>query len=248
MRVSFPFLVAVGAAATLLVLVISNAILPPDTARLVDVRIWLVARATGITAYLLLAAQVAVGLVMSHPTNLSTWKISKRAFPYHEHLAVFTLAFLAIHVVLLSIDRYADVGVVGALVPGMSGYRPPAVAVGTIALYSLLITAISARWTRLLPRGAWLKVHRLSAIAFALAWSHAVVAGTDSEALKVMYLGTGLLILALVAHRWWVVRIRPTRAPRRAPAARIAHDDAGTVTPERIPVAVEVAPSQRTGR
>lgn len=245
MRVSFPFLVAVGVAGALLVLVISNAILPPDTARMVDVRPWLVARATGVTAYLLLATQVTVGLVMSHPTNLSTWTVSKRAFPWHEHLAVFTLAFLVIHVVLLAIDRYTDVGVVGALVPGMSGYRPPAVAVGTIALYSLLITAISARWTRLLPRGAWLKIHRLSAVAFALAWSHAVVAGTDSAALQVMYVATGLPILALVAHRWWVVRVRPTRAVRPPAPARTAGGEHGLVV--RTPVAVPVEPALGRG-
>jgi DMSO/TMAO reductase YedYZ heme-binding membrane subunit len=219
MRVSFRTLVAVGATAVLLVLVITNVVLPPESPRLDDVRPWLVARATGVTAYLLLAAQVAAGLVMSHPTNLSTWKLSKRIFPWHEHLAVFAISFLLLHVALLAIDRYADVGVLGALVPGFSGYRPPAVGVGTIALYSLLITAASARWTNLLPKGAWLKVHRLSAVAFALAWAHAMLAGTDSGALQVLYLATGLPIVALVAHRWWVVRVRPARHPAVRPSA-----------------------------
>jgi DMSO/TMAO reductase YedYZ heme-binding membrane subunit len=219
MRVSFPTLVAIAAAALLLVLAVTNLVLPPETARLADVQLWLVARATGITAYVLLAVQVGAGLLMSHPTNLSTWKVSKRVFPWHEHLAVFALTFLVLHVVLLSIDRYADVGVMGALVPGFSGYRPPAVAVGTIALYSLLITAASARWTKLLPKGAWLKIHRLSAVAFALAWAHAMLAGTDGAALQPLYVATGLPIIALVAHRWWVVRVRPQRHITSRPAA-----------------------------
>ena len=241
MRVSLPFLVAVGAAAGLLVLAITNAVLPPETARLNDVRPWLVARATGVSAYLLLAGQVAIGLVMSHPTNLSTWKVSKRAFPWHEHLAVFTLAFLVIHVVLLSIDRFADVGVAGAVVPGLSGYRPAAVAVGTIALYSLLVTAVSARWTKLLPRGAWLKVHRLSAVAFVLAWSHAFLAGTDSAALQILYVATGLPILALIAHRWWVVRVRPDRRAPQPASDRMANPPLGLLDPQAVPVPVEVA-------
>ena len=136
---------------------------------------------------------------MSHPINLSTWKLSKRVFPWHEHLAVFVISFLLLHVLLLSIDRYANVGVLGALVPGLSGYQPPAIAVGTIALYSLLITAATARWTKLLPRGAWLKIHRLSAVAFALAWTHAMLAGTDSAALQPIYVATVVPIIALVA-------------------------------------------------
>ena len=211
MRLSTATLVAVAAAAVLLVLAVTNLVLPADTARLTDTRPWIAARATGVTAYLLLAAQGVAGLVMSHPTNVSTWKQSKRLFPWHEHLAVFAISFLAIHVVAISIDRYANVGVLGAIVPGLSTYRPPAVAVGTIALYSLLVTSITARWTRLLPRGAWLKIHRLSAVAFALAWAHAVLAGTDGAALMPLYLATGLPIVALAAHRWWVVRVRPAR-------------------------------------
>ena len=248
MRVSFPFLVAVGAAAALLVLAITNAVLPPETARLSDIRPWLVARATGVSAYLLLAGQVGIGLVMSHPTNLSTWKLSKRMFPWHEHLAVFTLAFLAIHVVLLSIDRYADVGVVGALVPGLSEYRPPAVAVGTIALYSLLVTAISARWTRLLPPGGWLKLHRLSAIAFVLAWSHAIVAGSDSAALEILYLATGLPILALAAHRWWVMRVRPAHGTRHVAPIRAAGPTPVRLDAEPVRVPAEAAAGQGVGR
>ena len=234
MRVSFRVLVAVGASALLLVLAVTNIVLPPEGQRLDDLRPWLVARATGVTAYLLLAVQVAAGLVMSHPTNVSTWKLSKRVFPWHEHLAIFAISFLLLHVGLLAIDRYANVGVVGALVPGLSGYRPPAIAVGSIALYSLLITAVTARWTKLLPKGAWLKVHRLSAVAFALAWAHAMLAGTDSGALQPMYLATGLPILALVAHRWWVVRVRPTRHPATRPAPE--HADLVAVSTVAEPV------------
>jgi sulfoxide reductase heme-binding subunit YedZ len=227
MRLSTPTLVAVAAAATLLALAITNVVLPADTARLTDARGWLAARATGITAYLLLSGQVIAGLVMSHPTNLSTWKQSKRLFPWHEHLAVFTISFLAIHVVLISIDRYANVGPIGAIVPGLSSYRPPAVAVGTVALYGLLVTAATARWTKLLPRGAWLKIHRLAAVAFALAWAHAILAGTDGATLLPLYLATGLPILALVAHRWWVVRVRPLRpvpATAGRPATSASHE------------------------
>ena len=41
-------------------------------------RFWLAARATGIVAFLLLTGQIVLGLVLSHPTNRSTWNLSKR--------------------------------------------------------------------------------------------------------------------------------------------------------------------------
>ena len=151
--------------------------------------------------------------------NTSAWSISKVVFPWHEMITVFTGAFLVLHVALLALDPYAKVGVIGAFVPGLSEYRSPAVALGTVALYSMIVTAVTARWTRLLPAGWWLKVHRLAAVAFLLSWTHAVLAGTDGGALLPLYLGTGLPILAFVAHRWWARRTPPEWAtsPGEAP-------------------------------
>ena len=211
MRVSGATLVALGALAVLVALGVTDQVLPAADPRTVQVRPWIAARALGVTAYLLLAAEVALGLVLSHPRNNVAWRLTKPVFPWHELLAVFTGAFLALHIALLVVDPYANVGLVGAFVPGFSAYRPPAVAVGSVALYALVFTAVTAKWTRLLPSGWWLKVHRFAAVAFLLAWVHAVLAGTDGGALTPLYLATGLPILAGVAHRWWTARVRPRR-------------------------------------
>ena len=224
MRPSTSHLILGGASAALAALVVAQLVIPATSDHAVELRPWLVARSAGIAGYLLLATQVGVGLVLSHPTNLAVWKLSKRLFGWHEQLTVFVWAFLGLHVGLLAVDPYADVGIVGALVPGLAGYRAPAVALGTIALYALLITAVTARWTKLLPRGAWVSIHRLAAVVFAAAWAHGVLAGTDSGALQPLYLATGLPILAGGVHRWWVVRRRPaTGRPRTLPAAIPTH-------------------------
>jgi len=212
MRVGAATLVALGAIAALVALGVTDQILPAADPRTIEIRPWVAARALGVTAYLLLALEVASGLLLSHPRNASTWRLTKPVFPWHEMITVFTGAFLALHIVLLAIDPYAKVGVIGALVPGFSEYRPPAIAIGSIALYALIFTAISAKWTRLLPSGWWLKVHRFAAVAFLMAWVHAVLAGTDGGALTPLYLATGLPILAGVAHRWWTARSRPQRS------------------------------------
>jgi predicted ferric reductase len=211
-RVSAATLVALGAIAALVALGVTDQILPAADPRTIEIRPWIAARALGVTAYLLLALEVASGLLLSHPKNTSTWKLTKPVFPWHEMLTVFTGAFLTLHIVLLAIDPYAKVGVIGALVPGFSEYRPPAVAIGSVALYALMFTAATAKWTRLLPSGWWLKAHRFAAVAFLLAWVHAVLAGTDGGALTPLYLATGLPILAGVVHRWWTAKVRPQRA------------------------------------
>jgi hypothetical protein len=212
MRVGIATLVIIGAIVALVALGITDHILPATDPTVISVRPWIAARALGVTAYLLLALEVGLGLVLSHPRNTNEWRKTKQVFPWHEMLTVFTGAFLVLHIVLLSIDPFANVGVVGALVPGFSQYRPVAVAVGSLSLYALIFTAATAKWTRLLPSGWWLKVHRFAAVAFLMVWVHAVLAGTDGGALTPLYLVTGLMIVAGIAHRWWTARVRPQRA------------------------------------
>jgi sulfoxide reductase heme-binding subunit YedZ len=198
----------------------TDQVAPATSARQADLRIWLAARATGIVTFLLLTFQVCVGLVLSHPTNKSTWKLSKRIFPWHEHLWVFVLAFLLIHIVSLVLDPYAGVGIGGALIPGLSGYRTPAVALGTLALYAFLITAVTARYTKLLPAGAWLSIHRLALVIFLLSWLHGILSGTDSDALRPMYIGAGLAVVAAGTYRYWASRKgRPTFETSRTEVA-----------------------------
>ena len=228
MRLSGPTFIALFGFIGLVIVYASDQILPAASEHQAQIRVWIAARAAGIVAYLLLTLQVVVGLVLSHPTNQSTWKLSKALFPWHEGAWVFVLAFLAAHVVTIVVDPYAGVGLGGALVPGLSSYRSAPVALGTLALYALVVTGLTARYTKLLPAGLWLKLHRLAIVVFGLAWLHGMLAGTDSQTLLPMYLATGLAVLAAVAYRYWVVRtarsdqrprpITPSSSPTEVPA------------------------------
>lgn len=198
--------VMLAAVVAILVIYATDQVTPATSEYQAQMRIWLAARATGIVTLLLLTFQICVGLVLSHPTNKSTWKLSKRIFPWHEHVWVFVMAFLAVHIVSLILDPYAGVGIAGSFIPGLSGYRSSAVALGTLALYAFLVTAITAKYTKLLPPGAWLSIHRLSLLVFGLAWLHGMLAGTDSEALRPMYVATGLAVVVAGAYRYWASR------------------------------------------
>ena len=80
-----------------------------------------------------------------------------------------------------------------------------------MALYAFLITAFTARYTKLLPPGVWLSIHRLSLVVFVLAWLHGILAGTDSDALRrACTSATGLAVLAAGSYRYWA---SPPRRP-----------------------------------
>ena len=186
----------------------TDQIVPAGTDRQAQLRLWLAARSAGIVAYLLLTFQVTLGLVLSHPTNKSTWKLSKVLFPWHDQLWVFIAAFVGTHVLAIVLDPYAGVGVTGAFIPGLSEYRNVPVALGTLALYAFLVTTLTARYTRLLPRGMWLVLHRLALVVLALGWAHGVLAGSDSGALEPLYISTGLVVLLAAVYRYWIIRQR----------------------------------------
>jgi len=217
MRVSAATLIALGAVCALVALGVTDQVIPAVDPRTASLRPWIAARAMGVTAYLLLALEVGLGLVLSHPRNAAEWRKTKQVFPWHEMVTVFTGAFLALHVALLAVDPFAHVGLIGAFVPGYSAYRPVGVALGSIALYALILTAVTAKWTRLLPSGWWLRIHRVAAAAFLLAWMHAVLSGTDGGTLLPLYVLTGGLILAGIGHRWWTARGHARRVPATGP-------------------------------
>ena len=227
MRLSLRAWIVLGAALGLLVVFTTNQILPPGTNYQAQIRLWLAARATGITSYVLLTALVSFGLILSHPTNQSTWKLSKTLFPWHENLFVFVIAFTVAHVVSLVLDPFANVGVSGALLPGLSQYRSVPVALGTLGLYAMLLSGLTARFTRLLPKGVWLKLHRLALVGWLLSWVHGILAGADTITLTPMYVATGVLVVAAAAYRYWVSKkARPTFAtslPDGGPAPRRPH-------------------------
>ena len=217
-------------------------IAPADTPYQAQLRVWLAARATGIAALVLLTLQVLLGLVLSHPTNQTVWKLSKRFFPWHENMLVFVVALLAAHIVTIVVDPYAGVGLAGALVPGLSEYRSAPVALGTLAMYALAVTAVTARYTRLLPAGAWLKIHRLSLAVLILSWLHGLLAGADGDALRPLYVVSMSLVLAAGTHRYWVIR-RERVAARQATAP--ASGPAAVPGPPPIPVPLHITGGDR---
>ena len=65
----------------------------------------------------------------------------------------------------------------------------------------LLVIAATARFAGRRGAGHWLAIHRLATLTFALTWFHGVFAGTDTAALRVVYVTTGSLVAFLLASR-----------------------------------------------
>ncbi|MBW4029692.1 MAG: hypothetical protein HIU57_03315 [Acidobacteria bacterium] len=192
---------------------------------------WLTGRALGIAAYVALTALVVLGVWMRHPWRLRRPLMhAETRLRVHATLATATITLVAGHLVTLASDKYAGVGWVGAFVPFRAQYRPTAVSLGVVAMVFMVVLFVTARSAG--RRGArhWLAYHRLAAVNFVLVWLHGIMAGTDTAALRLLYVVSGAAVVVLTSTRYLLSR-RPrelveefvatssAEAPPRAPAA-----------------------------
>jgi len=170
---------------------------------------WLTGRALGIAAYISLTALIVLGVWMRHPWRLRRPLVhSETRLRVHATLATATLAIVAGHIVVLATDKYAGVGWIGAFVPFKAVYRPTAVALGVIAMLFMVVLFATARTAGRLGSRHWLWYHRLAVVNFGLVWFHGVLAGTDTAALRLLYVFTGGAVVFLTLTRYTMGRRR----------------------------------------
>jgi len=168
---------------------------------------WILSRGLGLAALVSLTALTGLGLWLHHP-----WKASMRAvrpvtwLRMHATLAAATVTLIAAHLTAIALDHYAHVGWVGAFVPWHSAYRPTGVALGTLALYMMLLVGATAGLAGVVGGRHWLSVHRLAWLSFVAAWLHGITAGSDSTRLRLVYLLTGVFVVAIAGTRSWARR------------------------------------------
>ncbi|HEY5112029.1 MAG TPA: hypothetical protein VII67_06845 [Acidimicrobiales bacterium] len=168
---------------------------------------WITGRALGIAGFISLGALVALGIWMRHPWRLRrSFMHSETRLRLHAALATATLALVAGHLVVLATDHYAGVGWSGAFVPGLSRYRTFAVALGVIALFFMVLLAVTARAAG--RRGArhWSAIHRFAILTYILVWFHGVLAGADTNALRGLYVTTAVCLAVLALTRYGAAR------------------------------------------
>jgi hypothetical protein len=105
---------------------------------------WYLARASGVTLYLLLWASTMLGLGLS--THLMDGMMRRGdVYSLHAYLTALALSFLGVHVLTLAADQYTAFTLADLLVPFHSGMREPWTGLGVIGGW--LMVAISAATT-----------------------------------------------------------------------------------------------------
>ncbi|MEQ8835009.1 MAG: ferric reductase-like transmembrane domain-containing protein [Miltoncostaeaceae bacterium] len=187
---------------------------------------WVLARASGVAAYVLLAAAMVAGIASrSRLVQRAASPVAK--LEWHRLLAVLALAMTLVHGLALVMDEYVVITPVDLVVPGYVDYRPLWVAAGVLSLWLMVIVSVTASMRKHLGAGVWKPLHLGSYGAFTAGLVHGVMAGTDSGRpwMVALYLGTAALLVALVSRRLLAgpnAPLKRKRTPATAPAEPVS--------------------------
>ncbi len=176
---------------------------------------WYITRATGFTAYLILFANMVLGLMIrtkQYDDLVPRWS----SFDLHQFTALLALAFLVLHVFSLLFDSFLPFSLGQLFVPGASTYRPFWIAIGIISLYALVVVTATFYFRAQIGQRAWRSIHYASFVAFYLVLAHGVFSGSDSTELwaKLTYWATGVIVAMLTASRFLDARSPATASSR----------------------------------
>lgn len=168
---------------------------------------WDIARAGGLTAYLLLTLAVALGLMLSLRLQSPRWpRIINNEL--HNFLTLLAAVFTGVHVLAVWIDPFTHFGWNEILLPFVSSYRPFWMAFGIVGLYLGIAIGIST-WLR--PRigyAVWRRLHVLTLALYGLVTVHGIATGSDTRTwwALALYLGSLAVVGTLFVSR---MRKRP---------------------------------------
>jgi sulfoxide reductase heme-binding subunit YedZ len=152
---------------------------------------WFASRAFGITAMILLAISVGLGLAMSGRLVRRPGLPAKLRH-FHESATLVTLALIVVHAGLLLFDSYLRPGLVGITLPFALGYRPLFTGIGIIAAWLAAILGLSFYARRRIGVKRWRFMHRFTIVVYFLVLGHVAGAGSDAGSPWMISLLTGM--------------------------------------------------------
>ncbi len=196
-----------------------------------DPTFWILARASGLTAYVLLTLSVLAGLtVKSKP--FKTLRLPA-VTDLHRFLALLGLGAVAIHGITLVLDTTVKITPAALLVPGLVPYRPVWTALGVLAAELMALIYVSFALRKRIGMKNWRRLHYATYAVFALATMHGLAAGTDSTRPWAIWLYLAAIGAVCAATVWRVLTAAPARpgpagAPRPAPVPATDTPTGGT--------------------
>ena len=167
--------------------------------------LWYLARASGVTALVLLTVSMVLGIVTSVRWSSTRWpRFVTQAV--HRNVSLLAIVVIVLHVATIVVDGFAPIGWKDTVVPFLSGYRSLWLGFGAIAFDLVLALTITSLLRHRIGARTWRIVHWLSYLCWPLVVLHGFGAGTDSKLSFVLVVNVAC-VLAVVLAVWWRVAV-----------------------------------------
>jgi sulfoxide reductase heme-binding subunit YedZ len=188
-----------------------------------DPTLWYITRGAAATAYLLLTAVMAFGIILSF-RGLEGIMRGWRVYDLHQVLTLLLLGFVGLHLVTLYLDPVEPFSLLKLAWPFAETYRSLGTALGVLTLYLIVLVAFSSWARRLLNTRLWYLLHLTSYVAFILVTIHGLLTGADSHMpwMLGVYTGSSALVAFLTLGRiYFAAQAARDRRARSAHASSL---------------------------
>ncbi len=180
--------------------------------------LWALGRGTGITALGFLTISLALGIATRSGRPLlilPRFAVSD----VHRFAALAGTLLIALHLMLLFADPYAQLRLIDFVVPFLGAYRPLWLGLGTLACDLMAVVVITSLLRRRIGLRAFRAVHWLAYALWPLAFGHALGNGTDNG--QVWFLSfAGVCALTVAGALIWRLGANYTEYARERTPAR----------------------------
>jgi len=166
-----------------------------------DTFLWILARVTGLGSASALAISLLTGLALR--SAVLDWLATNRAVrSTHEFTAILWIPLGALHMVLLLLDGSVrtPIHLLDLVVPFRVPYGSLAIGLGTLSFDLVVLVAVTGWLRRRIHAVAWRWIHRLSYLACAMLFLHALLGGSDFSAPQVSAIAWAVaMVLAVLS-------------------------------------------------
>ena len=188
----------------------------------IDTFMWILARVSGLSATAALGISLLTGLALR--SAVLDWLATNRAVrATHEFTALLWIPLGLFHVVFLLLDSNVRnmLRPVDFVVPFQAGFGALPLGLGTLSLDLIVVVAVTGWLRRRIHAAAWRWIHRLSYVACALVFLHALLGGSDFSSPQVSAItwsaAAVLLVLSLARVAWGRLSAGDSRELRQEP-------------------------------
>ena len=197
--------------------------------------LWYAGRGFGVSALVLLSLVVVLGILTRSGRPLPGLPRFAVA-ALHRTTSLTGVLFVALHVLTLSLDPYAQLHLVDAVVPFLGTFRPVWQGLGTVAMDLIVLLVGSSLLRHRLGLRTWRVLHWTAYLFWPVAILHAFGNGTDGHAAWMLAVLATCLAAVVGAVGWRLVgsSFAPEAAPR--PGVGAARTGGAAMTTVQAPV------------